>query len=395
MYCLHEDHMATYVVCIDGTWNRPEESNGDPLDGSEISRETNVYRIFRFLADNPTISAEGITLRASLPATTQTQTQGEVLYVKGIGTSSFNLVNYVAGAIGYGTMDRILVAYRFLAERYKPGDKIFGFGFSRGAFAVRSLAGMLDRMGLSAALGRLDDATLTAQYQSSSTSSPTSVPVCFLGLWDTVGSLRKPENISDHEVNPPNVKFVAHALALDEQRRDFTPTFWRHGGGSQKVEEVWFSGVHSNIGGGYTNAQLSNIALSWMVAKAVANELPAGNQYIPHWYYENVFTQMTDSYREFLRYLSVLGSVIKGDRERRTVLSTHRIHESVFDRMEGGTSLYVTTGSQAQADRDPYEPVAHVDAGHWTDSRAAFKGRIVETTDYLPMEVLDFQRNKL
>jgi len=196
-------------------------------------------------------------------------------------------------------------------------------------------------------------------------------------------------------VHPPNVKFVAHALALDEERRDFTPTFWRHGGGSQKVEEVWFSGVHSNIGGGYTNAQLSNIALSWMVAKAVDNKLPAGNQYIPHWYYENVFTQMNDSYREFLWYLSVLGNVIKGDRERRTVPSTHRIHESVFDRMEGRTSLYVTTGSQAQADMAHYEPVAHLDGGHWTDARVTFKGRLVETTDYLPKEVFDFQLKKL
>jgi len=388
--------MATYIVCIDGTWNCPEASNGDPLDGSEISCETNVYRIYRFLTDTPTISAEGITLRASLPATEQTQGPGEALYVKGIGTSLFNLPNNVmAGATGYGTMDRILVAYRFLAERYKPGDKIFGFGFSRGAFAVRSLAGMLDRMGLSAALGRLDDATLTHQYKSSSTSSPTSVPVRFLGLFDTVGSLRRPENIRDHEVNPPNVKFVAHALALDEERRDFTPTFWTHKGDLQKVEEVWFSGVHSNVGGGYRNAHLSNIALSWMVAKAVDNKLPAGNQYIPHWYYENVFTQMVDSHREFLWYLSVVGNVIKGDRKRRTVLSTHRIHESVFDRMEGGTSLYVTTGSQAQADWDHYEPVAHVDAGHWTDARAAFKGRIVETTDYLPKEVLDFQLKNL
>jgi len=90
-----------------------------------------------------------------------------------------------------------------------------------------------------------------------------------------------------------------------------------------------------------------------------------------------------------------LGNVIKGDRERRTVPSTHRIHESVLDRMEGRPSLYVNTGSQAPANWARYEPVAHVDGGHWTDARAAFKGRIVETTDYLPKEVLDFQRKKL
>src|SRR5262245_40584340 len=103
-----------------------------------------------------------------------------------------------------------------------------------------------------------------------------------------------------HDVSPPNVARVAHALALDEQRADFEPTYWT-GGDPKNVEEVWFAGAHSNVGGGYDDAWLSNIALAWMAARAVAAKLPTADSYIRGWFQERASVTAADSYQQFLR----------------------------------------------------------------------------------------------
>jgi hypothetical protein len=127
----------------------------------------------------------------------------------------------------------------------------------------------------------------------------------------------------------------------------------------------------------------------------VANDLPAGNQVIPHWFHENIFGRVNDSYAEFLRWLSFMSRRIKGERSPRLVPRTHHVHESVFDRIEGRQSFYVTAPAEPEAMRLGYTPVAQVDDGAWHHGRTAFKGRLAETADYLPKEAMDFQLERL
>jgi hypothetical protein len=388
--------MSTYVVCIDGTWNGPGDPQTDPIDPAiEAGQETNVYHLFRYLTDewHPWPQPDRV-MERDLRVNRQQPTPGRVLYLAGVGTSGSWLPDEFAGAIGYGTMGRILAGYRFLAEHYRDRDRIFGFGFSRGAYAVRSLAGLLHHVGLPRAPRLLTDAEIDDvewRYRNRLPAPQDFRPVGveFLGLWDTVAALL---DTSFHDASPPNVRGVAHALALDEQRQWFEPTYWTSAGQATKVEEVWFAGAHANIGGGYENAQLSNIALSWMISRAVQMaDLPAASDdYIPHWYNENTFALATDSYREFLvperEFLAPLGRLshlIKGAPRQREILPTHGVHMSVFDRIERvKDSLYVTT--DVRPDQWPaYRPAALVNGRPVPDLRTQFTGPIAETHGYL------------
>lgn len=202
---------------------------------------------------------------------------------------------------GKGINRMIRRAYGFLASRYRPGDRIFLFGYSRGAYAVRSLAGVVDRIGLL----RHDHATerMIAQayrhYQLTPDSEAAAefaraychlnVPIEMVGVWDTVKALglrlpvlwrlTEPDHAFHNHALGPCVLHGYHALALDETREAFAPVLWRtppeHQG---RVEQVWFRGAHGDVGGqlaGYRPARrLSNIPLTWILAKAEARGLP-------------------------------------------------------------------------------------------------------------------------
>jgi uncharacterized protein (DUF2235 family) len=211
----------------------------------------------------------------------------------------------VAGlALGYGLDNGVLEAYRFLANCYEKNDRIFLFGFSRGAYTVRVLAGFINCVGL---LGK-DSLNLSGYafvaYKKISEGKgfkpvrlfeqamkPRRPPIRFLGLWDTVSSIIIPRRdrfyipsirrLAYTERNP-SVEIVRHALAIDEKRRMFRPFLWKEGdeywGGpfnnnsavSQDVRQAWFAGVHSDIGGGYDEEEsgLSKICLKWMIDEA-------------------------------------------------------------------------------------------------------------------------------
>jgi hypothetical protein len=380
--------MSTYAVCIDGTWNGPGDPQADPIEPAiETGKETNVHHVFRFLTAewHPSTQPDDVRPR-DLLVNRQQNTPGRVLYLAGVGTSGNWLTTRVFGATGYGTMRRILAGYRFLAEHYRDGDRIFGFGFSRGAYAVRSLAGLLHHVGLPRAPrlltdSEVDDVESRYRHRLAAPLDFRPVDVDFLGIWDTVAALQG--DTSFHDVSPPNVRWVAHALALDEQRQQFEPTYWT--GQATEVEEVWFAGVHSNIGGGYENAQLSNIALAWMMSRAVhVAGLPADSAYIPQWYNENTFAPGRDSHREFLAPLGRLGHLFKGSPRTREVRPTHGVHVSVFDRIERvKDSLYVTSTDVAPADWEAYRPAALLNGRPLPDLRAQFTGSIAETPDYL------------
>jgi hypothetical protein len=193
----------------------------------------------------------------------------------------------MGGAVGLGLSRNVRDAYSFLAENYCEGDEIFLFGFSRGAYTARSVAGIIGWTGL-IHKGDMDDFSLLWEgYRLRShpgqpdvrTSFPNrcaSVPIKCIGVWDTVGALGIPGHLGDmftqfyqfQDTNlGPHVENAFHALALDEHREDFLPTLWKRlpdAPATQRLEQVWFPGAHSNVGGGYAEHGLSDVALAWM-----------------------------------------------------------------------------------------------------------------------------------
>jgi uncharacterized protein (DUF2235 family) len=259
--------MKRLIVCCDGTWKADDT-------------QTN--------ATNVAILARSIHATQDTGGVLQI-----VLYVRGVGTTGLKFETLLAGAVGIGVDENIRSAYQFIAQNYVPGDEIYLFGFSRGAFTARSLAGLITGCGIlsRSSLWALPDAW--AYYRSDRPHSPTAFAtkyqvechtapqIAFLGVWDTVGSLGIPGDLlatenkakfAFHDTSPsPLVKRGVQALAIDEQRRNFTPTFWTGvtpPGAS--IQQVWFAGAHSDVGGGYKTRSLADIPLVWMAKQAEA-----------------------------------------------------------------------------------------------------------------------------
>ncbi|MEM9708172.1 MAG: DUF2235 domain-containing protein [Pseudomonadota bacterium] len=201
---------------------------------------------------------------------------------------------------GKGINRMIRRAYGFLATRYRPGDRIFLIGYSRGAYAVRSLAGVIDRLGLL----RRDFATermiaqayrhyqLTPDSKAARAFTETychrNVPIEMVGVWDTVKALglrlpvlwqlTEPEHAFHNHALGPTVLHGYQALALDERREAFAPVLWETPDGHQgRIEQVWFRGTHGDIGGqlaGFDPARpVSNLTLHWLLGKAESHGL--------------------------------------------------------------------------------------------------------------------------
>lgn len=257
--------MKRLVLCFDGTWNSADSRGA----------ETNVAKIARAVRAN----SGG----QEIPQLT--------LYTRGVGSTGIALQRLVDGVGGVGIDDNILSGYMFWAQNYVPGDEIFIFGFSRGAFTARSLAGFVGSSGLLKRQRLGDVAKAWNYYRTATERSPKGfcssygsechedVTVNFLGVWDTVGALGIPSSllgtfVNDdyqfHNTRPSrSVKVARHALAIDEFRDEFVPTLWT---GSQPegsdIRQVWFAGAHSDVGGGYARSALSDIPLHWMAKEA-------------------------------------------------------------------------------------------------------------------------------
>jgi uncharacterized protein (DUF2235 family) len=259
------------IVCCDGTWNRADQqSAGEPCP-------TNVVKLAYRIAKR-----DG----AGVPQV--------VHYDHGVGTGN-SLDRLTGGAFGQGLEENIHSAYRFLVANYEDGDEIFLFGFSRGAFTARSVAGMVRNCGIlkRESVRHYTDAIALYRDTVRGPDDPFSVdfrgahcvcgdrgvPIRFIGVWDTVGALGIPvrglraltrgkHQFHDTELSG-SVQHAFHALAIDERRAPFTPTLWyQKPKPDQTVEQVWFAGVHSDVGGGYPRAGLSDIALEWMLDRA-------------------------------------------------------------------------------------------------------------------------------
>lgn len=257
------------IFCADGTWDHPGRTD------SGLEADTNVYKFYK-----------------ALP---QLATQ-EPHYDDGVGADGGPIDRLLGGAIGEGLFAKVKAGYTTIARSYDDGDSVYVFGFSRGAYTARSLAGMLAICGLPDEDKFTDQATKDAfeAYRAGSTRQPLldsfvarygrrNVKIDMLGVWDTVGALGIPGDVFvglDTKIYGfldtglhPDVQTAYHAVSIDERRREFVPTLWTSFMPNQHVEQVWFAGVHCDVGGGYADSGLADIMLGWMMAKAAQNGL--------------------------------------------------------------------------------------------------------------------------
>ena len=399
--------MKNIVICSDGTGNRGGKTRG-----------TNIWRIFnavnRYHPDVKQIT----------------------YYDDGVGTEDLLWLRLLGGSFGCGLSRNILQAYAYLAMNYEKGDRVFLFGFSRGAFTMRSLAGMICRCGLitrenlvrvgwrkrECILKRIlcayrsakgvkdthdkeDEAARIRRISNALKISDIDlrpVPIHFIGVWDTVDAVGVPFDelkLVDyfwrkvfkrrlwgfHDCLPHRlVSHAYQALSIDDERKTFHPNVWdcpdsntgtnsdkentrnSNASGKQVIEQVWFAGVHSNVGGGYPKDSLSLIPLDWMMGKADAHGLRfldyrwkefrdaadahgriydsrAGlgvfYRYAPRDLYEQPAPPPPDNakFREVIIYTlkKLFGRLKMVERPCSSL-----IHFSVFDRIKRGTNYY-------------------------------------------------------
>ncbi|MCY4406589.1 MAG: DUF2235 domain-containing protein [Rhodospirillaceae bacterium] len=356
------------VICMDGTGNT-----------GGVARGTNVWRIYNSV-DRFYEECEQITY-----------------YDDGVGTDSIRLLRLIGGAFGVGLQRKICDAYGFLAMNYEEGDRIFLFGFSRGAFTVRSLAGMICRCGLlerkdflsagrcerdrkvrrilgayrneveiKGCEGRGEFNMQQRQFRLGIDDLPLRwVPIHFLGVWDTVDAVGgtlgglsawdwlwrrvfKRRWWGFHDNDPhPDIRYACQALALDDERRTYSPKVWSRPNNAlinprrgirqpgQVIEQVWFAGAHADVGGGYAKESLSLVPLHWMMCRARERGLKFLHEKWNH-YREaaDPHGRLHDS-RTGFRMLYRYG-------RRRPEVAAHlpAIHESVFERIRRGTDYY-------------------------------------------------------
>ena len=273
-----------FALFLDGTWNN-------------INDSTNVWRL------------------KSLCKNTAEQ---KVYYSAGVGTQKGEKL--LGGMFGMGINEEVISAYEWLVENYEIGGHIYIFGFSRGAFTARSLAGFISKCGLLKLGSPLSLNQLYKRYRRGTSASIRSllntettptlspedkwlkkysqpIPIYFQGVWDTVGSLGVPFPFIPH-VNSHDFAFLEtdlhidcshayHALAIDEHRKAFKPTLWVKNTPSAgdsypprniyNVEQRWFVGAHANVGGGYENDSLAQIPAKWLMDKSIEHELEFNN----------------------------------------------------------------------------------------------------------------------
>ena len=271
----------------------------------------------------------------------------------------------VGGAFGEGLVTNILDCYRFLVNNYVPGDELYFFGFSRGAYTVRSLAGLIRNSGLlelehagleSEAFSLYRDRDPDKHPNSDSARAfreqyAHDVRITCIGVWDTVGALGIPVSLfkkfthrrhAFHDVTlSSRIENAFHALAIDERRKPFAPSLWE-----QPVEDMfktwleqaWFAGVHSNVGGGYPDAGLSDQSFRWMIGRVKARcGLEFNDAYVDRVTRPSPMGRLYDSMSEFYRALGEFERQIDEAavaNRARGVNTWEYVHESVQNRLD-------------------------------------------------------------
>jgi uncharacterized protein (DUF2235 family) len=323
-------------------------------------------------------------------------------YDDGVGSSSFKLFALIGGAFGYGLKRNVIDLYTYLCRNYEAGDRIYGFGFSRGAFTIRVLTGLIHSQGLvkagseselrylathafrdyrrtyktatrleaPARLAR-DIAHRMMPFRKAEATEKIPAPdIQFLGLWDTVAAYGLPFDeltrawnwffpLSVPDRDPcPNILRACHALALDDERNTFHPVLWnefnlpQHNTGAKHVKDericqVWFTGVHAGVGGGYPDDALANVSLEWMIGEAVREGVVFREEAVDeviaasdvHGRRYDSRAGMGGAYRYLPRKLAALTHDVD-DEKNQVVIERPKIHESVFQRIALGADAY-------------------------------------------------------
>ena len=294
-------------VCCDGTWNSHTQREFGLL------APTNVVKFANAIQRGVVSAGPNDATATELNTEPTCEYEQRVYYHPGVGAGEGMLDRILGGALGVGLRRNIKSAYKWLCDQYVVGDEIFIVGFSRGAFTARSLVGMIAHCGLipGASWGDVEKAFVhyqkrrqrfgssgqTAQQrfstfceawhrQASACPLPVRPKIRFVGVWDTVGTLGIPQagNLARviEWLNPrwsyrfydvslsSLVQTARHALAADEQRQPFTATLWELVEGEQgrDVVQAWFPGCHSDVGGGFAESGLADLALEWMLREA-------------------------------------------------------------------------------------------------------------------------------
>ena len=369
------------IICADGTGNK---------GGS--SPDSNVYRVYKMINKHYKGScADGIDINEQI-----------LFYDNGVGTAQNKLVRAVSAGIGLGFKNNVCDLYKFLARNYREGDRVFFFGFSRGASTVRACNGMIAKCGLVRSEG-LRNSELTEKveaaynvyknhkknkvecdaFRENKETSWGAVPIQFLGVWDTVVALGFPKrtDITDpltlllnvsfsalekffdfwfphsfyHYKLTDNVNYACQALAIDDERTAFWPYVWqeRNIEGAKdrtpdNVQQVWFTGMHANVGGGYERDGLAGIPLYWVMKQAQEKGLIFNDdamRVVKNT--SHVHGRMYDTrlgLKMIYRYHPrEIGNLCKDKKGESILLDKIKIHSSVIERMMHRTANYVPT----------------------------------------------------
>ena len=364
------------VVCSDGTGNTAIKGRG-----------TNVFKLFEAVDLDSHRFDPSVTPQIAI-------------YDDGVGSEDFKPMKLLGGATGWGLSRNVKHLYAELARVYDPGDEIYMFGFSRGAFTVRTLVGFIGACGLvdprtvRPRTARAFHATVRKGYSAYRAcyqpllkqlfvkpskakatrfkkryAYPVDVRIRFVGVWDTVDAVGLPFHLGDllnatlHRFKFPDLTLspivdrACHALAIDDERQTFHPLMWKERpDDAGRVSQVWFAGAHSNVGGGYPKQGMSFVALDWMLEQASQAGTPFGQHGL----------RLTSSEREWFReHASVddklydpragLGVFYRWRiRDVKAICEAHgvppKVHVSVLERIAHGTDDYSPGNLPADAE---------------------------------------------
>lgn len=376
--------MKNIILCSDGTGNTTIKGRG-----------TNVFKLYE------AVDVVGHTLDSNLK-------EQIAFYDDGVGTDSLYVLKVLGGTAGLGLSRNVRQLYTELCKCYQPSDEIYLFGFSRGAFTVRTLAGLIWDCGIidqskwqsdedlailvkaawkahrrhyRAWIGRnllfflKSGSEVSREFRDKNAISHADHPegrgpVQFIGVWDTVAAVGLPFDYLTQVINSviyrfsfpdlklgPLVKRACHAISIDDERHTFHPLLWEERKDSgysrlpdapnekqkdeNRIEQVWFSGVHSNVGGGYPKQGMSLVSLDWMMDKA--EKRGEGIRFIDdlrrqYRARQNIHDKLYDSRAGLAVYYRYKPRDIMKICKDCGVIP--KIHESTFDRIHRGTQGY-------------------------------------------------------
>ena len=377
------------VICSDGTGNSAVKDRGTNVFKLYESVDLNLHRQFGSLC--PQVA----------------------FYDDGVGTESLKTLKALGGGVGLGLRRNVKQLYTELCRCYEKGDQIYLFGFSRGAFTVRTLAGFILECGIIDRSAWETDSDLKklvkeayrerrrkhpaslqkalGLFRSKSGPMPKNMAsdIRFIGVWDTVDAVGFPvdwvaDGWNDHVRQfkfqglklDERVKKACHAISIDDQRHTFHPELWDEEGESDgRIEQVWFAGVHSNVGGGYPKQGMSHVALDWMMTKA-ADEglrfLPGAQRSVQ--LRQNVDDKMYDSRAGLGFYYRYKPRSIGEICEKAN--SKPKIHVSVINRIRRGADAYAPGNLPSNLQIVPTDPKAPHNIGEDLATLKQLDGKI-------------------